>query len=280
MSNLSHLTKTLFSTFFRKHLAVYPIGGALFLLSLNACVSPKDLVYMQESGVTTDTIIEYQNLHGVYRLQTDDVLSISIKSLNQENANLFNLGNQSNVVNVSPAFNFISGYSVDPEGNIRLPVIGKVQVADLTIEELQTKLQAQVEIYLNDATVLVNMVSYKVSVLGEVAKPGQFYIYNNRVNIFEAISRAGDLQDFANRKRVILVRQTREGSQSTTIDLTDSNLISSPFYYLRPNDVLYIEPLNQKSARLNLENLRFVTAFFTGITTFATVYALLRRENP
>lgn len=277
MSHLPHFRSALFSTTLQKHLILYFLAGALFLLGLNGCVSPKDLVYMQESGISTDTIMEYVNMHGVYRLQTDDVLSISIKSLNQENANLFNLGSQSNVVNVSPAYNFISGYSVDPEGNIRLPVIGKVQVANLTIEELQEKLQAQVEIYLNDATVLVSMVSYKISVLGEVQRPGQFYVYNNRVNIFEAISRAGDLKDFANRRKLILVRQTKNGSKAVSIDLTDSDLISSQYYYLRPNDVLYAEPLKQKSARLNLENLRVLTAFFTGITTFATVYALLTR---
>ena len=249
----------------------------LSLTTMQNCISHKDLVYMQGSGIKKDTLINYDNPNGIYRLQTDDVLSIIVKSLDSDNSNVFNLEKERTVVNVSSGYTFLNGYSVDTDGNIHLPVIGNLHVRDLTVQETQSLIQTEVDSLLNDATVLVNLVSYKISVLGEVQSPGQFYIYNNRLNIFEAISMAGDLKDFANRRRVNLIRQKPGGSIATSVDLTDGNLINSPYFYLKPNDVLYVEPLKQKSPRINLTNLQILTALFTGISTFTTVIVLIRR---
>lgn len=233
---------------------------------------------MQQAGIQRDSLTTYNNSNAAYRLQTDDVLSIVVKSQDPKNAALFNLEENRAAVNVSPGSTYLAGYSVNTKGDIRIPIVGVIHVADLSISEAQELLQTRIDSFLKDATVLVNLVSFKVSVLGEVRNPGQFYCYNNRLNILEAISRAGDLLDFANRTKVYLFRQSPKGSVATRIDLTDGDLVNSPFFYLKPNDVLYVEPLEQKSTRLNLANLQVLTALFSGISTLATIVVLLRNR--
>ncbi|MEO0473580.1 MAG: polysaccharide biosynthesis/export family protein [Bacteroidota bacterium] len=231
---------------------------------------------MQDSGIGVDTLLAYKNPFGVYHLQTDDVLSVSVKSLDQSNASQFNLQEDRAILNVSPGYTFLNGYSVDKDGRIHLPVIGSANVGGKTVPQVQNILQRKVDSLLNGATVLVNLVSFKVSVLGEVNAPGQFYVYHNRLTILEAIARAGDLLEFSNRTRVNLIRQTEQGSVATMVDLTDASLPLSPYFYLRPNDVIYVEPLRQKSARINLSNVQILTAVFTGISTVGTILLLFR----
>jgi polysaccharide export outer membrane protein len=137
-------------------------------------------------------------------------------------------------------------------------------VKDLTIEEAQQRIQTSANKFLNKATVIVKLTSFKVTVLGEVKNPGYLYVYNNQATILEGLGLAGDLTPFANRKNVKLIRQVSTGSQIVMLDLTDAKLLSSDYFFLMPNDVIYVEPLKARSDKTNLEILSVV---FAGLTT-------------
>ena len=131
--------------------------------------------------------------------------------------------------------------------NIDFPYIGSIQVHNKTVEEVKNEIHAELKQYLKYITVVVKLVNFKVSVLGEVNRPMQHDIFNDQFTIFEAISMSGDLTEYANRKRVTLVRQTEEGSKVVYLDLTDRNILNSPYYYLMPDDVIYVSPLAAKA---------------------------------
>jgi len=133
-----------------------------------------------------------------------------------------------------------------------MPTVGKILVKNLTVSAIQELIQSKVNEYLNDATVSVRLVSFKITVLGTVTKPGYYYFYNGQVTLLEALGEAGDLTPLANRKNLKLIRQTSEGSEVVLLDLNDPNLLKSKYYYLLPNDVIYVEPLKAGTQRSNL----------------------------
>lgn len=112
--------------------------------------------------------------------------------------------------------------------------------------EVKDKLQLTLNEYLKESVVIVKMVNFYVTMLGEVRRPGEYKIYQDELNIFEAISLAGDLTDFANRNEVKLIRQTKDGSKVIGIDMTDADILASDYYYMMPNDIIYVEPLKGK----------------------------------
>ena len=116
----------------------------------------------------------------------------------------------------------------------------------MTVDQIKTVLQQLIGEYLKETTVVVKTVNFRVTMVGEVMRPGEFTIYKDDLNVFEAISLAGDLTEFANRSRVALIRQVKGGSQVHYLDLTSETLLSSPYYYLQPSDIVYISPLGYK----------------------------------
>jgi polysaccharide export outer membrane protein len=164
----------------------------------------------------------------------------------------------------NPGNLFLEGYSVDDLGRVNLPILGLLTVKDLTMDEVQNLIQTNANKFLKNATVVVKLISFKITVLGEVNNPGYHYVYNNQATILEALGLAGDLTIFASRKDVRLIRAVPRGSEVVLLDLKDPELLRSKYFYLMPNDVLYVEPLRARSKRSNLENLTLV---FSAITT-------------
>jgi len=142
---------------------------------------------------------------------------------------------------------YLNSYSVNDTGYIFLPVIGNLYVKNKTIDSIKLLIQNSLEKYLRNPTVIVKLVNYNITVLGEVKKPGKFKVYQEQINIFDAIGLAGDLTDYGNRNNVLVIRQDTKGSTLHKIDLTDSNILESEYYFLMPNDIIYIEPLTAKS---------------------------------
>lgn len=250
----------------------------LFLFTLSSCLTNKKLTYFQSDrfSKTTPTLIESDRFE--YRLQPNDVLSIKVLNLDPTTSSFFNVEGGS-VGGNSPAANlYMNGFSVDEKGFINYPAVGKIQVVNLTIMEAQNLIQLKIDEYLKNATVLVKLISFKVTILGEVRSPGYYYVYNNQASIPEALGLAGDLTQNGNRKEIKLIRQTLKGNEVILLDLTDPNLLKSKYFYLLPNDVIYIQPLRAQLARQNLAPLSFV---FSGITTFlALYYAVFRINRP
>lgn len=219
-----------------------------------------------------------ENKRSIYLLQPNDILSIKVKSsTNVEVSDLFNITTTTQApMFTSPGNLFLEGYSIDEEGKIILPIIGELTVKDLSVEQARDLIQLNADKYLKNATVIVKLISFKVTVLGEVNNPGYHYVYNNQVTILEALGLAGDLTAVGNRKNVKLVRQVKGGSEVVLLNLTDPRLLKSKYFYLMPNDALYVEPLRARSGRLNLEHLTLV---FSAATTAILILNYLDNNN-
>ena len=167
----------------------------------------------------------------------------------------------------------LNSYRIEEDGYINFSFIDKVYVKGMTIKEVNDLLQKTINEYFKEATVVVQLVNYRVSVLGEVENPGTFIIDNKQINILQAVAEAGGSRNFGNLKKVKLVRQTITGSEMYYIDLTDNGVLQSDQFYLMPNDVVYIEPLKSKS--FAFDNFPYSIILST-ISTAAIVIALFR----
>ncbi|HEX8425472.1 polysaccharide biosynthesis/export family protein [Hymenobacter sp.] len=240
----------------------------LTLTGLGSCVSQKKLPYLQNPAFTTQQATTIDNTPSPYRLQNSDIISIRVQSAQAELNTSLNITGSQTLYSSEPGVLYLSGYSVDERGQVTLPTAGKVKVQGLTLDEAQNAIQKAVALYVRDATVLVKLLSFKVTILGEVRTPGRYFIYSSQATLLEALGMAGDLTEFGNRENVKLVRQTPKGSEVVLLNLTDPNLLKSPYYYLMPNDALYVEPLKARSSRANINNLGIV---FSGISAVALI---------
>ncbi|MFD2515329.1 polysaccharide biosynthesis/export family protein [Pontibacter locisalis] len=239
----------------------------LLSIVITSCISKKELVYMQNERLKENTPTLYNTSYQEYELQPNDVLSIKVLSVQPELTEQFNIINPNNAFGISgPSSLYLSGYSINKEGNIRLPILGDVKVAGLTPQQAEERVQRDLDKYINDATVVLKLISFKISVLGEVRNPGHFYVYNEQANLLEGLSMAGDLTQGASRENLKLIRQKPGGSEIVLLDLKDPNLVQSQYYYLKPNDVLYVEP---RKTQIKRENLVIVSAALGVISTAA-----------
>lgn len=242
-------------------------------LLLSSCYYNSRLVYLQNKAFNNAAATSVDNNGNAYRLQPSDVVSVQVKSAADANiSNLFNVNTQPAGMFVSPGNLYLEGYTINSMGNIILPVIGEVGIKDLTIEEAQKLIQSRVDKYLTQATAIVKLTSFKVTVLGEVKNPGYYYVYNNQATILEGLGMAGDLTDFGNRSNIKLIRQRDGVSKVILVDITDADLLKSEYFFLMPGDVLYVEPLRARSRRTNLDLLSVV---FAGLTTGVLVLSYL-----
>lgn len=245
------------------------------MIGVTSCMSKKELVYIQNSKLKENVPTDFQTRYSTYKLQTNDVLSIKVLSVDPDMANLFNITNPANAFAMAdPASLYLSGYAIDNEGFINLPTVGKLKVEGLTTSQTQDLIQKNLDRYITDATVVVKLISFKVSIIGEVRNPGYYYIYNERANLLEGLGLAGDLTQGADRENVKLVRQKRDGtSEVVLLDLRNPNLLQSEYYYLMPNDVIYVEP---RKTQLKRDNLIVWNAVLGVISTGALLYNLFK----
>jgi polysaccharide export outer membrane protein len=245
----------------RFRLQLLLLGG--LLLSLGSCVTQSKLPYLQTGAYSTQKPLQTENVRPVYKLQPGDVLSIRVQSVQPVLSDIFNVPGPQTITSSDPGTLYLTGYAIDDTGSIHLPTVGRIKLQGLSMEDAQAFLQQKVTAYVRDANVLVKLLSFKITVLGEVRSPGRYFIYNPQATVFEALGMAGDLTEFGNRENVKLIRQTAKGSEVVLINLTDANLLKSPYYYLLPNDALYVEPLKARTSRGNATNLGIV---FAGIS--------------
>lgn len=243
------------------------------LLSLGSCVTQSKLPYLQTGAYSTQKPLQTENIRPVYKLQAGDVLSIRVQSVQPVLSDIFNVPGPQTITSSDPGTLYLTGYAVDDTGSINLPTVGRVKMQGLSMEEAQSLLQQKVAAYVRDANVLVKLLSFKITVLGEVRSPGRYFIYNPQATVFEALGMAGDLTEFGNRENIKLIRQTSKGSEVVLINLTDANLLKSPYYYLLPNDALYVEPLKARTSRGNATNLGIVFAGISAVVLLLSYIA-------
>ena len=216
----------------------------LLFLGIFSCTSPKNYIYLQDKGGNTNNSTITKTYE--YKIRPKDVLYIKIIPIDLTNAISLNMEQGSANVNFSTDMSaYLSSYNVNDSGIIKLPLIGELDVRGKTISECQNIIQEKVDIYLKDALIIVKLLNFEVTVLGEVNKPGTFQVYNTQLDVLDALGLAADLTMYGNRKNVLLVRQTLPG-KIITLDLTDKNIINSDFYYLMPNDIIYVKPNRSK----------------------------------
>src|SRR5690606_27826753 len=134
----------------------------------------------------------------------------------------------------------------------------------------------KLSVYLNKATIIVKLISFKITVVGEVQKPGHYFIYNEQATVLEGLGMAGDLTDFGNRENITLIRKTANGSGTVLIDLKDPALLASEFYYLHPNDIIYVQPMKAKSTRSNVSTLGILSVLFGAISSVVLLAEYLK----
>jgi polysaccharide export outer membrane protein len=211
----------------------------------SSCVPQKKMLYLQVKD-DADTMTSFLNEKSIeYRTQPGDNLFIKVVSLDEKVSLLLNPSGTYNYMTTDAAI-YLNSYSVDERGYLDFPLTGKILVKNLTVEEIKIKLVEALNVYLKEFVIIVRMVNFNVTILGEVHRPGPYKVYQNRINIFEAISMAGDMTDFANREKIAIVRQTKSGSKVIYLDMTKRDILESDYFYLRPNDILYVIPVKGK----------------------------------
>ena len=241
---------------------------AIFLTA--SCTSQQKLAYLNnlpEAGGEELFTMEIPD----YKLQPRDVLYITVKAMTPDGTIMDFLSSgrttQTTSFGSGESGGYLYGYDVDSEGNIRLPVAGAIQVSGLTLEEARNLLQERIGSVFRDATVECKLLSFKFTVIGEVRAPGAYINYNNYLTVLEAIGRAGGVGDYGRRDKVLVVRPTEGGTRTYNLNLQDKNLLSSEAYFLLPNDVIIVEPVNQKIFNMNLPTISFIISTFTGVLT-------------
>lgn len=253
------------------------MGLALMFLMLVSCKSRKDVVYLQDVVPLKQQEIEQR--FEVY-IHEDDLLAIMVNSKDPELAMPFNMPMvtyQIGAGGASSGQNRVLGYLVDVNGDIDFPILGKLHVAGLTRLELRELIKNKLieGDLIKDPVVTVQFLNYKVSVMGEVARPGSFNIQGDRITLLEALSMAGDLTIYGRRDRVAVIRE-KDGQRTILFhDLRSADVFTSPCYYLQQNDIVYVEPNKAKSEQSGINQNNSVSVWLSAVSVLAALASLI-----
>ncbi len=268
----------------KRYIPLFLLVFAIVASMMTSCVTQDKILYLQQEQMLNDSTgmsIVYENERSFdYKVQPGDNLFIRVASIDESFAKLFTGVNQSMTSTGStyssgnPAI-YLNSYTVSDDGKIEFPYAGDVFVKDMTVDEIQVKIQSIIGEYLKETTVYVKLGVFNLTILGEVSRPGQYQVYQSDINIFQAIALAGNATDYANKKNIKIIHQTPEGSQIEHINLNDADVLSSPNYYLKPNDIVYVEPLKIKRygfTTIPYSTLISATSLLMTCLTFFFVY--------
>jgi polysaccharide biosynthesis/export protein len=228
------------------------------LLIFCSCIFPKEVTYFQNSqdfslvSSCQDPII-----------QSGDLLTIRVASLNMESDPYFSFNSEKSAL---PQVNYL----VDSKGFIEFPLLGQLKVSGMTTREGSDYLKTLLQKYLESPSVMLRLDNFRVTILGEVTKPGIYNVPNERINILEALGLAGDLTIYARRKNVLLLRESKEMREFIRIDLTSTDLFKSPSFYLKSGDVIYVEPGRERLGAID-NFYRIVPIVMSGLTILSII---------
>ncbi|HEY9114164.1 MAG TPA: polysaccharide biosynthesis/export family protein [Bacteroidales bacterium] len=221
----------------------------LFSLVLSSCVPMKKILYLQVKG-SADTLSNFINERKIdYRIQPGDNLYIRVVTLDEKTTQMLNpLAGSLNTSNIggSDANIYLTSYTVNEAGYLNFPLVGEIFVRNMNVDEIRDAIQEELKVYLKELVVVVKLVNYNLTLLGEVNRQGQYKVYQTDINLFEAAALAGGLTDFANRNKIAVIRLTKTGSAVHYVDMTRKDILSSDYYYLKPNDIVYVPPVKGK----------------------------------
>ncbi len=261
-----------------KHMKPFlPLLALLLLMA--GCSTQKELSYLNNLDE-----ISGQNEFPMdvpdYKVQPRDILYVSVKAQTPEGA-LTEMLNDRNSANMNYVSNeggaYMMGYSIDPEGNVTIPMVGDIKVSGMTIYQIRDLFQEKIDSLFRHAYVEVRLMSFKYTVIGEVRMPGSFVNYNDQLTVLEAIGRAGGIAETGTKEKILVIRPTGDQTITYHIDLQDKSLLSSPAYFLTPNDVVIVQPNPKKVFSVNLPTISFIIATITG--TISTTLLLINYFN-
>lgn len=229
----------------------------LLTVSMFSCRSSKDLIYLKDAA-SNDVINSLPIQNADHILNSGDILYVSIKSMNPEVNTLYNPESnmetstgQGYLKYTTPSGAYLYGFEVSTEGEIKLPLLGKIKVSGIPLSQVESVVQEKTDEFLNDAIVKVKLLNFKVTVMGEVKSPGQYYNYNNSITVLQAIALANGNTDYASIKNVMVVRSVGDTNKTYMLDLSSKSIYTSDAFYLRPNDYIFVQPDKLKNFQLN-----------------------------
>jgi polysaccharide export outer membrane protein len=257
------------------------LAALSLLLTASGCVSYNELVNFREIRAEREVTEEIDNAIQL-KIQPSDLLRIEVESVDPTAAAPFNEAAMGNNVGQISAQNLqlFQGYLVDQDGFVDLPLLGRIEAAGQTVESLAFLVRGKLTTYLRDPVVNVRFLNFKVTVIGEVAVPGVIPLPNSRVTIVEALGLAGDMTDYADRSSVLVVRE-QDGERSyKRLNLQTDEVFNSDYYYLKQNDVIYVEPIRARTATVSDPGQRLITYLSPVLSIATIVIALILNNNP
>jgi polysaccharide export outer membrane protein len=245
-------------------------------VTLASCTSYKNVPYMQDVE-TVNAAVQTQAAYDA-RIMPKDLLTITVSTTDPEASEPFNLTVQTAVSASSRSLTsqpMLQQYLVNNDGTVEFPILGSLQLGGLTKGEAEEMIREKLKPYLVETPIVtVRMVNYKISVLGEVSRPGTFTISNEKINVLEALAQAGDMTVYGLRDNVRLIREDAEGKQHIyTLNLNDADIVLSPYYYMQQNDILYVQPNKAKAKNSDIGSS--TTLWFSATSILISLTSLL-----
>jgi polysaccharide export outer membrane protein len=250
------------------------------LILFSSCASIKNVKYFNDISDTTAITRLADLKYTEPKILPDDILSINIQTVDPVATQVLTQGNvQNSAIGATSAGSTggqtIAGYLVDNQGNVEMPVLGKIKVSGLTTEQARDLIREKASQYYKSPTVNLRFANFRITILGEVSKPGTYVVANEKVNILDALGLAGDLTIYGKRESVMLLRQQANGSRELIkLDLTKSEILNSPFYFLKQNDYIYVEPGKSKivsSDAIQNRNISIITAVTASLISLLAI---------
>lgn len=247
------------------------LGLILLLVGFSSCVHYDDLISLRDAKEK----FQYENQFNAYpllnyRIRPFDQLFISIKNLEENTSEFLNIAGTPNLNAPGRSTGsdnpnlYLLSYVVNDSGYVKIPLIGSVYVKGRTLAEIKIVLDQRIKPFLKFASTSVRLTNFRVSVIGEVNQPGVQSIYNDKTTLLQVIGKAGDMTDFANRKRVKIIRESDFGTETAFLDFTDpESILTSEYYFVLPNDVIYVEPTKAKATSINIGTAGLVISAIT-----------------
>lgn len=246
-------------------------------LTIVSCSQSKKVAYFQDISDSTNAVLTTAKYTDP-AIQPDDILSVTVSTVDPDATKVINSGNSTTAATGMSATNtatqqLVTGYIVNKDGDINLPVMGRIHVAGLTTSQATDLITKDAKGFFQDPVVNIRFSNFRVTVIGEVNRPATYVIPNQNVTILDAIGYAGDLTIYGRRRNILLLR--KEGTEgkvrAVRLDLTSTQTITSPYYYLRQNDVIYVEPTNGRVSDSNAGLFRYISIASTIITVLVLV---------